>query len=217
MLAVLTVAPRSHLHAQATPASSTEAAPKAEPEVDETYTYKHSQSVTAFGKMLGMNANQASTAFEWLNFLVFAGLVGYGAVKMLPKAFRDRSAAIERSLVEARIATEAATARLGTVEARLSKLDEEIGTMRSRALQDASADEQRIKATVEDEKRKIIAAAEQEIAAATTHARRQLQVYAADLAIDQAARKLVVSAETDRLLVQEFARSLTGDEKGGQN
>ena len=192
-------------------------AAKSEPEVDETYAYKHSSSVTAFGKMLGMNANQASTAFEWLNFLVFAGLVGYGAVKVLPKTFRDRSSAIQSSLVEARVATETANARLQTVEARLSKLDDEIGAMRARALQDAAGDEQRIKAVVEDEKKKIVAAAEQEIAAATTHARRQLQLYAADLAIDQAARKLVVSAETDRLLVQEFARSLTGDEKGGPN
>ena len=37
-------------------------------------------------------------------------------------------------------------------------------------------------------------------------------------AIDQAARKLVVTAETDRLLVQDFARRLTGDHsKEGQN
>ena len=41
---------------------------------------------------------------------------------------------------------------------------------------------------------------------------------AAELAIDQAARKLIVTAETDRLLVQNFARRLTGDDtKGGQN
>jgi len=45
-----------------------------------------------------------------------------------------------------------------------------------------------------------------------------LQQYAAGLAIEQAARKLVVSAETDRLLVQGFTQRLTGDEpKKGQN
>ena len=49
-------------------------------------------------------------------------------------------------------------------------------------------------------------------------AQRQIQQYAADLAIDQAARKLVVTAETDRLLVQSFARRLTGnDSKEGHN
>jgi F-type H+-transporting ATPase subunit b len=45
-----------------------------------------------------------------------------------------------------------------------------------------------------------------------------LQQYAAEMAIEQAARKLVVSAETDRLLVQGFASRLTGDDfKKGQN
>ena len=59
---------------------------------------------------------------------------------------------------------------------------------------------------------------EQEIAAATIHAQRQIQKYAAELAIEQAARKLAISAETDRLLVQNFARNLGADEsKEGQN
>jgi F-type H+-transporting ATPase subunit b len=49
-------------------------------------------------------------------------------------------------------------------------------------------------------------------------AQRSLQKYAAELAIEQAARKLVVTAETDRLLVQNFARRLVGENSsGGQN
>ena len=104
------------------------------------------------------------------------------------------------------------------VEERLGKLDSEIAAMREHAENDTSHLEQRIKSSVEDEKLKILAAAEQEITAATSHAQKQLQQYAAELAIEQAARKLVVSAETDRLLVQGFAARLTGDEsKKGQN
>jgi F-type H+-transporting ATPase subunit b len=104
------------------------------------------------------------------------------------------------------------------VEERLSKLDGEIAAMRTHAEQASVAEEQRIKASVEDEKKKILAAAEQEIAAATMHAQKRLQQHAAELAIEQAARKLVVSAETDRLLVQGFAQRLGGDEsKKGQN
>jgi hypothetical protein len=38
-------------------------------------------------------------------------------------------------------------------------------------------------------------------------ARREIQKYAAELAIEQAARKLVVTAETDRLLVESFAQA----------
>ena len=139
-------------------------------------------------------------------------------VKILPKAFRSRNSAIQKHLVDARTATEEATARLSSVEERLSKLDGQIAAMQAQAEKDSAADEQRIKASVEDEKKKILAAAEQEIAAATTQAQRQIQQYAAELAIEQAARKLVVSAETDRLLVQNFARRLgVDDSKEGQN
>jgi len=79
-------------------------------------------------------------------------------------------------------------------------------------------DEARIKAAIEEERVKILASADIEIAAATTQAHRQLQQYAAELAIEQAARKLVISAETDRLLVQGFVRRLAGSGvKGGDN
>jgi F-type H+-transporting ATPase subunit b len=86
--------------------------------------------------------------------------------------------------------------------------------MRSRAAEDTAREEQRFRATVEEEKQKILAAAEQEIAAATIHAQQQLKQQAAELAIEHAARKLVVTAETDRLLVQGFAERLTGEKKG---
>jgi F-type H+-transporting ATPase subunit b len=139
-------------------------------------------------------------------------------LKVLPKTLRDRNAAIQKHLVDARTATEEARARLSSVEDRLAKLDGELAAMRSQAEQDAEKEEQRIRASVEDEKKKILASAEQEIAAATMHAQKQLQQHAAELAIEQAARKLVVSAETDRLLVQGFAQRLAGDEsKKGQN
>ena len=90
--------------------------------------------------------------------------------------------------------------------------------MKAQADRDSALDEQRIKANVEEEKKKILAAAEQEIAAATTHAQRQIQKYAAELAIEQAAKKLVITAETDRLLIQNFARRVGADDsKEGQN
>jgi len=185
---------------------------------DENDAYRHSATVRALGAKLGMNAEQAATVFTALNFIVLAILVGWFLLKTLPKTFRDRSTKIQKHLVDARTATEEASARLNSVESRLGKLDEQIAAMRTQAEKDSALDEQRIKASVEDEKQKILTAAEQEIASATVQARRQLQQYAAELAIEQAARKLVVTAETDRLLVQGFARRLAGeDTKGGEN
>ena len=220
MLALFLLAPVVKLHAQDDGRQSTPAAQSPEAnkeEQDENYKYKHSKAVTTFGKLVGLNTEQAATTFEVLNFVVLAGLVGFGLIKTLPKTFRTRTSAIQKHLVDARVATEEANARLNSVESRLAKLDGEIAAMKSQAEKDSAADELRIKASVEDDKKKILAAAEQEISAATVHARRQLQTYAAELAIDQAARKLVISAETDRLLVQGFAQRLLDETKGGQN
>jgi F-type H+-transporting ATPase subunit b len=187
-------------------------------EVDENDQYLHSPSVRKFGAMLGMNPEQAATAFTVANFLVLAILVGWFLLKTLPKTFRDRTTAIQKGLVDARAATEEANSRLSSVEERLSKLDSQIAALRAQAEKDSAHDQERILASVEDDKQKIIAAAEQEIASATALAQRQIQQYAAELAIDQAARKLVVNAETDRLLIQSFARRLTGDDsKEGNN
>ena len=185
---------------------------------DENEAYRHSAMVQSFGRMLGMDAEKAATTFTLLNFLVLAGLVGFFLVKTLPKTFRDRNTLIQKQLVDARAATEEASLRLNGVEDRLGKLDGQINAMRAQSEKDSAADEQRIKAALEDEKAKILAAAEQEIAAATVHAQRGIQKYAAELAIEQAARKLSISAETDRLLVQNFARRLGVDESPeGQN
>ncbi len=183
---------------------------------DESDEYRHSATVQKLGSMVGLNAEQAATAFTVFNFVILAIGVGFVLLKTLPKAFRDRNSRIQKQLVDARTATEEASARLNSVEARLSRLDDQIAAMRLQAEADSAKEEQRIRASVEEEKSKILAAAESEIQSATTAARRDIQQFAAGLAIEQAARKLVVTAETDRLLVENFARHLTGD-SGGQN
>ena len=191
---------------------------KSRQEVDENDAYRKSPMVVEIGKKLGMDADQSSTVFETVNFLMLAGLVAWAVVKFVPPMLRNRNATIQKHLVDARTATEEARARLSGVEERLAKLDGEIAAMREHAEQGAAKEEQRLKVAVEEEKQKILASAEQEISAATMHAQKQLQQHAAELAIEQAARKLVVSAETDRLLVQGFAQRLAGDEsKKGQN
>ncbi len=183
---------------------------------DENDEYRHSPTVVKLGSMMGMNPEQAATTFTLVNFAVLALAVGYGLLKTLPKTFRERTSGIQKQLVDARTATEEATSRLNSVEARLSKLDDQIAGFRTQAAADSERDEKRIKASVEEEKQKIVAAAEAEITTATAMARREIQQYAAELAIEQAARKLVVTAETDRLLVESFAHRL-GMDKGGQN
>lgn len=190
------------VYAQATPA------PAKQTVLSETDQYRMSAPVVKLGALLGMKPETAANVFTIFNIVILFAGVGYGLMKMLPKAFRDRSTAIQKHLVDARTATEEATARLNSVEDRLAKLDDQIAAMRAQAEADAERDEQRILASVEDEKNKILAAAEADIQSATTMARREIQKYAAELAIEQASRKLVVTPETDRLLVESFAHKL---------
>jgi F-type H+-transporting ATPase subunit b len=187
--------------------SAEQTAPK-QTVLSETDQYRMSAPVVKIGALLGMKPETAANVFTIFNIVILFGGIGYGLLKVLPKAFRNRSTAIQKHLVDARTATEEATARLSSVEDRLSKLDDQIAAMRAQAEADSARDEQRILASVEDEKNKILAAAESEIQSATTLARREIQKYAAELAIEQAARKLVVTAETDRLLVESFAHKL---------
>lgn len=185
-------------------------------ERDENDEYRHSAMVQKLGSMAGMNTDQAATAFEVFNFIVLAIGVGFVASKTLPKTFRNRNTAIQKHLVDARTATEEAGARLNAVEARLGKLDAEIAAMRSHSEAETARDEQRMREAIEQETAKVLATAESEIQAATAGARRDLQRHAAELATEHAAKRLVVSAETDRLLIQGFAQQLIS-EKGGQN
>lgn len=202
--------------AKSTPESASVAANKGEE--DQSEALKHSDMVKKLGGMMGMSTESAATLFEVANFAVLALAIGWFLVKALPKTFRDRTSSIQKELVDARTATEEASARLNSVEERLSKLDGQIAEMKVQAEKDAIVEEQRMRAAVADEKVRILAAADQEIASASLVAQRTLQKYAAELAIEQAAKKLVVSAETDRLLVQNFARRLVGDDSnGGQN
>jgi F-type H+-transporting ATPase subunit b len=186
--------------------------------VDEEAAYRNSPVVKKLGAMMGMSTERAATVFNVFNFVVLAVLVGFFLLKTLPKTFRDRTSSIQRRLVDARTATEEASARMNSIEERLASLDGQIDAMRTQSEKDSTADEARLKAVVEEERTKILASADVEISAATSQAHRQLQQFAAELAIEQAAHKLVISAETDRLLVQGFARRLAGDNtKGGEN
>lgn len=176
--------------------------------LSETDQYRMSAPVVKIGALLGMKPETAANVFTIFNLVILVAGVGYGLMKVLPKTFRNRSTAIQKHLVDARTATEEATARLSSVEDRLAKLDDQIAAMRVQAEADAARDELRIRASVEDEKNKILASAEADIQSATTLARREIQKYAVELAVEQAARKLVVTAETDRLLVENFAHRL---------
>jgi F-type H+-transporting ATPase subunit b len=177
-------------------------------EKDEMAEFKQSASVRGIARLTGLNLQQSYWLSVVLNFVVIAALIVWAARKYLPGMFRDRSAAIQKAMQAAQKASEEAHHKLAEIEARLTKLDAEIGLMRAAAEKEGAAEEARIKAAAEEDARKLVISAEQEIAAAAKAARRQLTNYAADLAVGLARKQIHVDAPTDQALVRNFAGQL---------
>jgi F-type H+-transporting ATPase subunit b len=162
----------------------------------------------------GWSRDTTSQVFLWFNFaIVFFG-VAIPVGRKLPQIFRKRAQTLSHSLEEARKATADANARLSAVEARLAGLDQEIGKFRTQVEEDSKADEQRIKSSMEEEKTRIVASAEQELNVATAQAKRNLRNFATDLAIEQATAQLKLTPEADRALIAEFVANAGN---GGKN
>lgn len=177
-------------------------------EKDEMEEFKHSASVRLVARITGLSLQQSYWLCFVLNFAVIAAVIIWAGRKYLPGMFRDRTAAIQKAMQEAQKASEEARKKLAEIEARLQKLDVEIGMMRDAAEKEGAAEEARIQAAAEEDARKIVATAEQEISAAAKAARRQLTAYAADLAVGLAQKQIHIDAATDQALVRNFAGQL---------
>lgn len=184
---------------------------------DEQAQFKHSSSVQWVAKVTGLSLDRAYWLCVLLNFAVIAGAIFYFSKKNLPSLFRNRTATIQKAMQEARQASEEANRRLAEIENRLSRLSTEIAGMTANAEKEAAAEELRIKAAAEEDARKIVESAEQEIAAAAKLARRELTAYAANLAVSLAARQIKVDTATDQALVRGFANELSPKAKTGQD
>ena len=160
---------------------------------------------------------QTARIFEWINAAIIWLCIIIPLAKFLPKVMRKRSSTLRHNLESARKTSADANARLSAVEAQLSRLDEEIGKIRAQVEEEIKQDEVRIKASIEEEHARIVAAAEQEISSAAASARRSLRHFAADLAIEQASKQLVLTPETDRALIAEFIREAHNNSGDGAN
>jgi F-type H+-transporting ATPase subunit b len=175
---------------------------------DATAEFKHSATVRWLASMTGLSPFRAYWVFVALNFAIIVVLLVLMMKSKLPSAFRARTASIQQGIAEARKASEEAQRRLGDIESRLSKLDSEIAAMAAAAEGETKKQEARIHAAVEDDNRKIVEAAEQEIAAAARLARSELRAYVSELAVSLAEKRIQVNASTDQQLVRDFVEQL---------
>jgi F-type H+-transporting ATPase subunit b len=181
---------------------------------DDTAEFKQSASVQLIARLTGLSLGNAYLFSLVLNFAVIAGAIIWAGRKFLPGMFSARTAAIQKAMQDAQKASDEARRRLAEIESRLMKLDVEIGMMRDAAEKDAAAEEARIQAAAQEDARKMVESAQQEIAAAAKTARRELTAYAADLAVGLAQKQIRVDAATDQALVRSFTGELGTPDPG---
>ncbi|MGA3334573.1 MAG: ATP synthase F0 subunit B [Terracidiphilus sp.] len=212
-------APGASPVAASAPSSSSAAsqAPKSAEEQEQAFL--HSSVVQSLARILHLSLDTTIDLLLGINFAIIFLAVAIPIGRLMPKIVRKRSQTLRHDFETAREATAEAQARLSAVEAKLAGLGEEIQKFRAQVEQESLEDEQRIKAALGEESARIVAAAEQEIDVAASQARRALRSFAADLAIDQAAKQMAVTPETDRALIAEFIAGAAADAsgKGGSN
>ncbi len=180
--------------------------------------YTHSKVVQALARHLGMPTSEASRLFEDFNSGVLIAVILFFLFRRVPGIFRAQRRTIEHDLIEARRATADAEERLRAVELRLAGLHGEVEALRNQALENNRHEEERVHASLEEERQRIVRSAQADIHAAQAAAERGLRRYASDLAVDRAAERVRLTEEGDRMLVDGFLQDLAGAiGKRGQN
>jgi F-type H+-transporting ATPase subunit b len=196
------------------PDNTIEKSGAAESATEDENIYRHTPMVRSLARLFHLDVETTARLFEFFNFAIIALAIVIPLARLMPKIIRKRSATLKHDLESARKLTQDANARLSAVEAKLAKLDEEIAGMRVQVEEESKNDEVRIKATIQEESGRIVVSAEQEITLAAAQAKRGLRLFAADLAIEQAVKQLVLTPESDRALIAEFVGEVA---KGEQN
>jgi F-type H+-transporting ATPase subunit b len=148
--------------------------------------------------------------WQWINFAILVGILGWLAAKHGGPFFAGRATGIAEGLAAGEKAKADAEARARSVEARLANLKNEIAEMRSKAREEREREADRIRRDTEAEIARIRVHGEQELESAGKQARLDVQRFAAKLAIDLAEQKIRsrMSSETQGALFDGFLRDL---------
>jgi F-type H+-transporting ATPase subunit b len=192
-------------------------------EADANDVYLHAPKVKKFADLLHLDVKTTARIALGINFLILVLGLSFIIFRFLPEYWlpnilRNRSEKLRTDIESTRKITEDAYTRLSAIEIKLSALDDEIAQIRAQVEIESREDEKRIKSTIKEESERIVASAAQEIGSAAAQARRSLRHFAADLAIEQAAKQLAITPETDRALIAEFLgdTAITRAAKGGR-
>lgn len=123
-----------------------------------------------------------------INLLVFLAVLVYIFRNKLRigQVFDNRASSIVKELEQARQEKEQAQRRLAEVEARLSRLDQEVEEIRREALSEAEREQERIRQAADADAEKIRQTAAREIEGAMKAARTELRAFVAEQSVEMA-------------------------------
>lgn len=154
--------------------------------------------------------NPNETLFKWINFFTVFGPAIYFGRKPLKAAFDAMRKEIRADIDKSQKQQEDARQRITGVEQRLANLDEETVGMRRTALEEITAQLERLRETARRDTERILATTQAEIESSRRAAGLQLRAHSARLAIQLAEqslrKKLTPGAHTT--LFETFVGSL---------
>jgi F0F1-type ATP synthase membrane subunit b/b' len=150
--------------------------------------------------------------WKFFNLLLFIGLLVWLLRRPIGASLVARRDTIRRELMRAQEERWAALAKLEEVEARLSRLDAEVETVRAQARREAEAERANITRATAEETRRLREQAQREIESAGKVARQDLRRYAAEQSV-RMAEDLIrrdIGAEDDARLMNDYIGELGG-------
>ncbi len=162
--------------------------------------------------MVAAAASKGHTeVFEWVNLGILIAFLIYVLRKPVSQFFNQRLAAIRDGLEEGRKALAAAQAQMAVVEEKLRRLDQEVASLNTSAMEEIKAEAERMRRTSEQETARILEAAGHSIASATLSAKLELKNFAARQA-SELAEKMIrdrLDLQAQAQLVGRFLESLS--------
>lgn len=153
---------------------------------------------------------EVEPVWKWANFALLAIGLGYMLVKLLPKTFTDRTAAIQKDIKEAQRLKADAEKRAAEVERRVALLGVDIEKFRAEAAGEMAAEGERIRLETADRIRRLEDQAALEIETAGKIARKDLSRYSAELALKLAEERVRarLDSSSESALVDSFVAEL---------
>jgi F-type H+-transporting ATPase subunit b len=171
-------------------------------------------SVACFAQEKGGESSEPPAVWKVLNFAILAAGLGYLVAKNLPPFFTSRTTSIQKEITDAQKVKRKSEERAAAIMKRVSNLGADIEAFRVQSRIEMEREGERIREQAAVHIRKLQEQAQSEIESASKTARRELRVYAAELALDLAGQRIRARLDTatDAGLVERFVGDLKRQE-----